>query len=396
MDEARVEGRRVLLRVDFNVPVTKDREIRDDSRIRACLPTIRELTGRGAAVVLVTHWGRPKGVVVEALSTAPLAERLSRLLGQPVTHCPEVVGERAQQMALALKPGQLLMLENVRFRPEEEANDPAFTAQLAALAEIYVNDAFGTAHRAHASTEGVAHLLPAYAGRLMQKELEQLGQILDNPARPLLAIMGGSKLSTKLSLLRHLLARVDTLCLGGAMAATFLRARGLQVGRSVIEEDFLSQAVAVAAEADAMGVALELPTDVVVAPGVNATAGQVRVCGVDHIPDSAMLLDIGPQAVARWSRLVAEAATVVWNGPLGVYENPLFARGTRGVAEAIAASNAVSVTGGGDLQAALQTFGVASAFTHISTGGGATLEFMEGRELPGVAALLDAATAAGQ
>lgn len=390
LDVASVEGRRVLLRVDFNVPLTKDGEIRDDSRIRASLPTIQELSARGASVVLVTHLGRPKGVPVPALSTAPLAAHLGRLLNQLVAYCPEVVGEKADQMARLLRPGDLLMLENVRFRPEEETNDPTFSAQLASLADIYVDDAFGTAHRAHSSTEGVAHLLPAYAGRLMQTELEQLGRILDNPAHPLLAIMGGSKLSTKLGVIRHLLPLVDTLCLGGAMAATFLKARGLEVGLSLVEPDFLATALDLGRDAEAGGAAIELPLDVVVAPDAAAPASRVQVCDAGRIPASAMLLDVGPKTVARWSELVSTSGTVVWNGPLGVYENPLFATGTRELAEAIANSGAISVTGGGDLQAAIQSFGLAAGFTHISTGGGATLEFLEGRQLPGVAALLDA------
>ncbi len=390
LDVAPVEGRRVLLRVDFNVPLTTDGEIRDDSRIRASLPTIQELSARGASVVLVTHLGRPKGVPVPALSTAPLAAHLGRLLNQLVAYCPEVVGEEADQMARLLRPGDLLMLENVRFWPEEETNDPIFSAQLASLADIYVDDAFGTAHRAHASTEGVAHLLPAYAGRLMQTELEQLGRILDNPAHPLLAIMGGSKLSTKLGVIRHLLPLVDTLCLGGAMAATFLKASGWEVGLSLVEPDFVATALDLARDAEAGGAAIELPLDVVVAPDAGAPASRVQVCDAGRMPASGMLLDVGPKTVARWSELVTTSGTVVWNGPLGVYENPLFATGTRGLAEAIANSGAISVTGGGDLQAAIQSFGLAAGFTHISTGGGATLEFLEGRELPGVAALLDA------
>ncbi len=390
LDVAPVEGRRVLLRVDFNVPLTTDGEIRDDSRIRASLPTIQELSARGASVVLVTHLGRPNGVPVPALSTAPLAAHLGRLLNQLVAYCPEVVGEEADQMARLLRPGDLLMLENVRFWPEEETNDPIFSAQLASLADIYVDDAFGTAHRAHASTEGVAHLLPAYAGRLMQTELEQLGRILDNPAHPLLAIMGGSKLSTKLGVIRHLLPLVDTLCLGGAMAATFLKASGWEVGLSLVEPDFVATALDLARDAEAGGAAIELPLDVVVAPDAGAPASRVQVCDAGRMPASGMLLDVGPKTVARWSELVTTSGTVVWNGPLGVYENPLFATGTRGLAEAIANSGAISVTGGGDLQAAIQSFGLAAGFTHISTGGGATLEFLEGRELPGVAALLDA------
>lgn len=389
LDEAPVDGARVLLRVDFNVPLTEAGTVRDDARIRAALPTITELVGRGASVVLVTHLGRPHGQAVPGLTTVPLAKRLSQLLSIPVAHSPEVTGEATRRLVEALAPGGLLLLENVRFRPEEEANDPAFSAELGKLADVFVNDAFGSAHRAHSSTEGVAHFLPAYAGRLMANELMQLGRILDQPARPLLAIMGGSKLSTKLGVIQNLLPRIDGLCLGGAMAATFLRAEGIATGQSLVEEDFTEHARQLQSRGSGLRLGFNLPADAVVAPGLDAAPEEVHTCAVTEIGPKEMLLDIGPATIASWRDVVEAAATVVWNGPLGVYENPLFASGTRAVAEAVADSGAVSVTGGGDLQAAIEGLGLTSKFTHVSTGGGATLEFLEGRSLPGVAALRD-------
>ena len=391
LDEIDARGKRVFLRVDFNVPLREDRRIRDDARMRAALPTIRELVADRAAVIVATHLGRPKGQVLPALSTRPLAEHLGLLLGAGVTWVPDCVGPEVEDAATTLRPGQVMMLENLRFHPEEEANDPAFARSLARLADLYVNDAFGTAHRAHASTEGIAHYLPAYGGRLMARELAQLGGILDNPTRPLVAIMGGSKLSTKLGVINHLLPRLDDLCLGGAMAATFLRAQGLSVGKSLVEDEFVAQAAEILSRASRGPAKVELPSDVVVAPSPDAAADQVRHCPVGDIGSQEMILDVGPATVSGWARLVATAGTVVWNGPLGVYENPLFAGGTRELAQAIAASSAVSVTGGGDLQAAIDGMGLTSGFTHVSTGGGATLEFLEGRELPGVAVLMDAA-----
>ncbi len=391
LDEIDARGKRVFLRVDFNVPLREDRRIRDDARMRAALPTIRELVADRAAVIVATHLGRPKGQVLPALSTRPLAEHLGLLLGAGVTWVPDCVGPEVEDAATTLRPGQVMMLENLRFHPEEEANDPAFARSLARLADLYVNDAFGTAHRAHASTEGIAHYLPAYAGRLMARELAQLGGILDNPTRPLVAIMGGSKLSTKLGVINHLLPRLDELCLGGAMAATFLRAQGVSVGKSLVEDEFEARAAEILSRASSGSAKVELPFDAVVAPSPDAAADQVRQCPVGDIGSQEMILDVGPATVSGWARLVATAGTVVWNGPLGVYENPLFAGGTRELAQAIAASSAVSVTGGGDLQAAIDGMGLTSGFTHVSTGGGATLEFLEGRELPGVAVLMDAA-----
>ena len=372
LDGLDVRGRRVFLRVDFNVPLLEGGGIRDDARMRASLPTLRELLAAGAAVIVATHLGRPMGRRVPELSTKPLADHLSELLGSPVQWVSDCVGPEVEKDASRLGPGEVLMLENLRFHPEEEANDPEFAGRLAQLADLYVSDAFGSAHRAHASTEGAARRLPAYPGRLMARELEQLGNVLGDPARPMVAIMGGSKLSS---------------LLGGAMAATFLRAHGLQVGRSLVEQDFLEEALQIMERARTAAIRLELPVDVVVAPGLNASVAEVRTCGADEVGPDEMILDLGPKTVASWAELVASAGTVVWNGPLGAYENPLFASATRHLAEAIAASPAVSITGGGDLQAAIEEMGLERGFTHVSTGGGATLEFLEGKKLPGVEVL---------
>ncbi|MGA8426018.1 MAG: phosphoglycerate kinase [Candidatus Dormiibacterota bacterium] len=394
LDDIDPSGKRVLLRVDFNVPMKPDGSSRDESRIVAALPTIRELLSRGAAVIIATHLGRPRGKVDPALSTRPLAAALERLLEVPVGWVDDCLGERVEERARTLRPGEVLMLENLRFHKGEEENDPEFSRQLAALADIYVDDAFATAHRAHASTEGVAHFLPAVAGRLMASEISHLSAILDNPKRPLLAIIGGSKLSTKLGLLSHLVDEVDALCLGGAMAATFLKAADLEVGRSLVEDDFQDQALAVVRQAAERHVDLQLPIDVVVAPFPEAQADQVAVKSVGDLGGDDMILDIGPGTVARWSEMVQRAGTIVWNGPLGLYEKPLFAAGTESLAKAVATSSAISVTGGGDLQAAISSLGLERGFTHVSTGGGATLEFLEGRELPGIAVLQDAPRAA--
>ena len=391
LDDFSPEGKRVLVRVDFNVPLLPDGTIRDDARMRACVPTINELRARSARVILATHLGRPKGKPVEALSTRPLAAHLAELLGCEVAWCPDCVGPAAQAAAAGLGEGGVLLLENLRFHPEEEANDREFASRLAALAEVYVNDAFGTAHRAHASTEGVAHVLPAYAGRLMEKELAALSGILESPARPLVAVLGGSKLSTKLGVIDHLLPRVQQLLLGGGMAATFLTAEGVAVGRSLVEPDFVPRAAEILDRAPQVGAEVYLPTDVVVGPGPDAGADQARSCPVAEVGAEEMILDVGPATASRWAELARRAGTVVWNGPLGVYENPAFAGATRQLALAIGESSAVSVTGGGDLQAALESLGLTGKFSHVSTGGGATLEFLEGRELPGVAALRERA-----
>jgi len=386
LDHLDVEGKRVLLRVDFNVPVEVSRIV-DDSRIQQSLPTFRELLRRGAAVVVATHIDRPGGKVDPALSVRPTADRLAELLGIAVEVAPDVRGAQTQAMAHRLTPGEVLMLENVRFEPGEESNDPAFAAQLAALADCYVNDAFGTAHRAHASTEGVAHLLPSAAGLLMQREVEFLGRVLTDPEPPLVAIVGGAKISTKIGVMESLLPRVSRLLVGGAMACTMLRARGASVGASKVEEDQLETARGLLA---AGGDKLLLPVDAVVADGFAADAA-TKVVDADSIPDSWMVLDVGPRTVDAFAAVIASAGTVVWNGPLGVYEMEPFRRGTEAVAEAVAGSKAVSIVGGGDLAAALANLGLDQAVTHISTGGGATLEFLEGKQLPGIKALEETA-----
>lgn len=386
LDHLDVEGKRVLLRVDFNVPMEGSRIV-DDSRIQQSLPTFRELLRRGAAVVVVTHIDRPGGKVDPALSVRATADRLAELLGMAVEVAPDVCGAQTQAMAHRLTPGEVLMLENVRFEPGEESNDPAFAAQLAALADCYVNDAFGTAHRAHASTEGVAHLLPSAAGLLMQREVEFLGRVLTDPAPPLVAIVGGAKISTKIGVMESLLPRVSRLLVGGAMACTMLKARGASVGASKVEEDQLETARGLLA---AGGDKLLLPVDAVVADGFAAGAA-TKVVDADSIPDSWMMLDVGPRTVDAFAAVIASAGTVVWNGPLGVYEMEPFRRGTEAVAEAVAGSKAVSIVGGGDLAAALANLGLDQAITHISTGGGATLEFLEGKQLPGIKALEETA-----
>lgn len=387
-------GKRVFVRVDFNVPLNPDGTVRDETRLLATVPTIRYLLERNAAVILATHLGRPGGEVDPKLSTRPLVPALERLIGVPVDWIDDCVGGEVAKRVKALRPGQVLLLENLRFHKEEEANDPAFARQLAALAHLYVDDAFGAAHRAHASIEGIAHLLPAVAGRLMAGEISALTAVLEDPRRPLMAVMGGSKLSTKLELVTSMIQRVDTLCLGGAMAATFLKAAGREVGLSLVEDDFLGQARTVVRQAKSRHVDLQLPSDAVVAPGPDASASEVSVRSTDDIPADQMILDLGPATVRRWAELARLAGTIVWNGPVGLYEKPLFSQGTQQLARAIAASSALSVTGGGDLQAALHGFGLDRRFTHVSTGGGATLTLLEGRALPGITVLRDAPRAA--
>jgi 3-phosphoglycerate kinase len=387
IDDLDVAGRRVLLRVDFNVPM-RDRHIGDDRRISASLPTITTLMERGARVVVVTHLGRPKGRPDAALRVAPLADRLSELLGVDVAVAADVAGDGAQVMVAGLREGDVGMLENVRFEPGEEANDPVLADRLAGLADVFVNDAFGTAHRAHASTEGVAHRLPGVAGYLMARELEVLGRVLGDAQRPLVAVLGGAKISTKLGVLTNLMKRVDELHVGGAMACTFYRAQGVSTGLSLVEEDRVEVARGILESARAGGCSLKLPADVVVAGAADAP-DTAEVVPWDAIPDDRMVVDIGPAAVAAIGASFASAGTVVWNGPLGIYEVPAFARGTRSVARALGASPAFSVVGGGDLGAAVDDAGVADSIDFISTGGGATLEFLEGRVLPGVAALRD-------
>ena len=383
---ADVSGKRVLTRVDFNVPI-KDGVVQDDTRIRAALPTIDWLRQHGARVILVSHLGRPKGKVVDDLRLAPVAARLSELIGAPVASATDLVGEDAQAKVAALKGGDVLLLENSRFEPGEEKNDPTLARKLAALADCYVNDAFGAAHRAHATTEGVAHLLPAYLGLLMQKEVDTLSALLDDPARPFVAIIGGAKVSDKIAILEHLVDKVSYLLIGGGMANTFLLAQGYDVGRSLVEPDQAERARHILSEAENAGVGIGLPTDVVVASSIDADEGAVT--GLEDIGNRA-IFDIGPATAAAYAGHVKKANTVFWNGPLGVAENPAFAKGTEEVAQAVAASTGFTVIGGGDSIAAIERLGLADQIDHISTGGGASLEFLEGKELPGIAVIPDA------
>jgi phosphoglycerate kinase len=387
--DVNVRGKCVLERVDFNVPLDKATGvITDDARIRAALPTIQYVLGQKARLVLCSHLGRPDGKVVERLSLKPCAVRLSELLGQPVVMAPDCVGPRAEAAVAALAPGQVVLLENLRFHAEEEANDPAFAKALASLGDVFVNDAFGTAHRAHASTEGVTHYLPAVAGLLMEKEIDYLGRAMEAPERPFVAIIGGSKVSDKIGVLENLLAKVDALLIGGGMANTFLLAHGFEVGQSLVEADKLDVARGILAKAKAAKVRFLLPVDVVVADRFAADA-ESRVTPVSEVPEAWRILDIGPQTIALFREELAPAKTVVWNGPLGVFEFPAFAVGTVSIAKALAEIHATTIVGGGDSASAVEQAGVAERMSHISTGGGASLEFLEGKTLPGVAALMD-------
>ena len=383
-----VAGRRVLVREDLNVPL-KDGRVADDTRIDAAVPTLRELAERGARVVVMSHLGRPKGKPDPEFSLRPVGERLAERLGRPVAFAGDCVGEPARSVVDALTDGQVALLENVRFHPEEEANDRTFAERLASLGDLFVNDAFGSSHRAHASVVGVAEYLPAYAGDLMLAELEALHRALDEPRRPLVAIVGGAKVSTKAAVLRFLLDKVDRLVIGGAMANTFFAARGTEMGASFVEQEALDEARSVESEA---GGKLVLPVDLVVARKMEA-GQETRTVAVDAVEPGWMALDVGPETRRLYAGTVREAGTVVWNGPPGVFEIPEFAEGTRALGEAIAGATAASGTysliGGGDTAAAVEQLGL-GPFSHVSTGGGATLEAMEGRELPGVAILQDA------
>ena len=382
-----VAGKRVIVRVDFNVPI-KNGRIMDDTRIREAIPTVQDLVERSARVILMTHLGRPDGQVDDAYRTTPLGNRLADLMGRPVKHVDDCVGPAVEAAVKAMRDGDIVMLENVRFHPGETKNDPAFSRQLAALGDLYVNDAFGTAHRAHASTAGIAQYLPALAGLLMEREITTLGRIMTDPPHPLVAIIGGSKISTKIGVLRSLMERVDRLCVGGAMACTLLKAKGLGVGRSLVEDDQLEVARALLASSGQEGGTLVLPLDAVVAseasPGVAS-----RTVVVDTVPPDMKVLDVGPMTVERFLQSCDGAAAVVWNGPLGVYEVPPFDRGTDALAQGLAGSDAETIIGGGDLVAALQKQHLAERMSFVSTGGGATLEFLEGKTLPGIAALRD-------
>jgi phosphoglycerate kinase len=382
-------GKRVLVRVDFNVPIDHAGAIADDTRIRAALPTIRLLLDRGAAVGLVSHLGRPKGTEPK-LSLAPVAKRLAELLRQPVPLLGHSAGPDVEKAVRAMKPGDVVMLENVRFHPEEEKNDPAFAKRLAAGFDLFVNDAFGTAHRAHASTEGVAHVLPAHAGLLLEKELVALGGILDRPQHPFVAIIGGAKVSTKMDVLRSLVPRVDTLAIGGGMANTFLLAMGRSVGRSLAEPEKETEARLITDEVEGNEKELLLPVDVVAAPSADAEgASGAAVYDVDEVPSHLAIVDVGPRTIDRYARVIRNAKTIFWNGPLGVFEVPAFANGTRRIAELLAESGATTVVGGGESVQAVEEAGLADRMTHVSTGGGASLELIEGKTLPGVAAIPD-------
>lgn len=383
---ADVRGKRVLCRVDFNVPL-KGSEIGDDTRIRSALPTITWLRDHGARIVLCSHLGRPKGQIRDELRLRPVGKYLGELLDQAVTIVPETMGTAARAAVDALSNGDIALLENVRFDPREEKNDPGFAAELAALGDLYVNDAFGAAHRAHASTEGVAHLLPAYLGLLMQREVSALSRLLDDPERPFAAIIGGAKVSDKIAVLDNLVTRVDSLLIGGGMANTFLFAQGHSVGTSLVEKDLVDTALGIMQTTRERNIHLLLPTDVIVAWDIIANEGTVKQ--LDNIGSNDAIFDIGPESAKSYAALIRSQETILWNGPLGVAENPAFARGTRIVAEAVAKANGFTVIGGGDSVAAVEQLGLAQHIDHISTGGGASLEFLEGKTLPGIAAIPD-------
>ncbi len=388
IEEIEVQGKRVFVRVDFNVPMDDQQNITDDTRIRAALPTIRHLVENGAKVILASHLGRPKGKVNPKYSLAPAAAGLSKLLSQEVLMAKDCIGPEVEKQVNSLNDGQIILLENVRFYNEEEANDPGFARKLADLADIYVNDAFGTAHRAHASTEGIAKYIPAYAGFLMKKEVDIMGKALENPARPFVAIIGGAKVSDKIAVIENLLKKVDILIIGGGMANTILKAQGYEVGKSLIEEEKVELAKSLLTKAQTTGVHFLLPTDVVIAKEFSAESPS-KVVDVSTIGTDEQALDIGPASAQKFAQAVASAQTVIWNGPMGVFEMEPFAKGTEIIAQAMAQCQGVTIVGGGDSVAAVEKMGIAEALTHISTGGGASLEFLEGKILPGVAALQD-------
>ena len=383
-----VKGKKVLVRCDFNVPMDADKNITDETRINAALPTIKYLLEQGAALILCSHLGKPKGKVKPELSLAPVAKSLSEKLGFEVKLAPDCVGEEVKAMAKELPCGKAMLLENLRFHPEEEANDPAFAKELADLADIYVSDAFGTVHRAHASTAGVAAYLPAVAGFLIGKELDFLGNAVENPTRPFVAILGGAKVKDKLGVIGNLLEKVDTLIIGGGMAYTFMKAQGGKIGDSLVDDERLEQVLGFMKKAEEKGVKLLLPVDTVIADAFDNYT-QIKTCKAGDVPDGWQGLDIGPETIKLFSAAIKDAKTIVWNGPMGVFEKADFAKGTLAIATAMAESDAITIIGGGDSAAAVNQMGLGDKMSHISTGGGASLEFLEGKTLPGVACLQD-------
>lgn len=389
VEDIDVKGKKVLLRVDFNVPLDINTgAISNDSRIRASLPTIKYLVDHKAKVIICSHLGRPKGKVVKELQMAPIAQRLSQLIGLPVSTASDCIGPEVESKVGALKEGEILVLENLRFHPEEELNDANFARKLAKLADIYVNDAFGTAHRAHASTVGVAKYLPAVAGFLMKKELEVMGKLLHNPERPLACLIGGAKVSDKIELLQNMLKRVDMLLVGGGMTATFLKTQGYEVGHSLVEDDKLGLAKKLLQEAEQWKVPFLLPIDVVVAEEIKAGV-PTRVVSTTNIPSGSQIVDIGPQSIELFYSELRKCRTITWNGPMGIYEIPQFAQGTKSIARFLSTLNATTIIGGGSSAEVVQEMGLTDKMTHISTGGGASLRFLEGAVLPGVEVLLD-------
>jgi phosphoglycerate kinase len=393
IDQLDLKGKKVLIRVDFNVPYNEKMEITDDRRIVESLPTIKKVIGAGGCVILCSHLGRPKGKVKEEFRLTPVAKRLEKLLGQKIIMAPDCIGAQVDDLKKTLKPGEILLLENLRFYNEEEGNDAGFAAKLAGGCDVFINDAFGTAHRAHASTEGVVkYFKQAAAGYLIEKELKYLGQAIESPKRPLLAVLGGAKISGKIDVIKSLFSKVDTLIIGGGMAYTFYKAQGLEIGKSLLEADKVELAGEILKEVREKNVRLLLPVDVVIADKFENNAARKTV-KIDQIPADYMGMDIGPETIAQFSNEIMKAKTIVWNGPVGVFEMENFAKGTRAVADAIAratGAGAISVIGGGDSAAAIAQFGMDEKFTHISTGGGASLEFLEGKVLPGIAALTEA------
>lgn len=379
-----VKGKRVLVRVDYNVPI-KDGKVTDDTRIKAAMPTLNYLLDNGAALILCSHLGRPKGGPDPKYSLKPVADYLGQMMGKKVLFAEDCIGPAAEAAVKNLKPGDVLLLENTRFHPEEEKNDPEMARKLASLADVYVNDAFGSAHRAHSSTEGVARFLPAVAGFLMEDEIKYLGQAIENPKRPFVAILGGAKISDKIGVIRNLLTKADHVLVGGGMANTFFKAQGYAMGDSLVEDEALDTAREILKTA---GTKLRLPVDVVLGDRFDAEA-ESKLIPMGSVPDGWRIMDVGPETVAHFAKVISGAGTVVWNGPMGVFEFPKFAKGTFGIAEAVANSGAISIVGGGDSVAAVNQSGLESKITHISTGGGASLEMLEGLTLPGLAALQD-------